>query len=96
MAIAEFEAAYATAVPEAESKTSGGSPGQNARPAAQPSRPNQPSAQPSRPNQSSAQPSRPNQPSSPAGVSPGGFPSQSRPSGGSGSGNYSPQSGYKY
>lgn len=86
MAIAEFEAAYATAVPEAESKTSGGSPGQNARPAAQPSRPNQPSAQPS----------RPNQPSSPAGVSPGGFPSQSRPSGGSGSGNYSPQSGYKY
>ena len=80
MAIAEFEAAYATAVPEAESKTSGGSPGPNARPAAQPARPNQPGARPS----------------SPAGVAPGGFPSQSRPSGGSGSGNYSPQSGYKY
>ena len=90
MAIAEFEAAYATAVPEAESKTSGGSPGPNARPAAQPARPNQPSAQPARPNQPGARPS------SPAGVAPGGFPSQSRPSGGSGSGNYSPQSGCKY
>lgn len=84
MAIAEFEAAFATAVPDTApqpgspggGKPSGGGPGQAPRPpAGQSARPPSPPA------------SRPASP-------PGAFPSQARPGGGTG--NYSPQSGYNY
>ncbi|KAG5675022.1 hypothetical protein PVAND_004962 [Polypedilum vanderplanki] len=79
-AIAEFEAALATAVPEPASASSVG----NAP------RPGTPSIN------SSAGASRPGQqsPSPPSSAAASGFGSQTRPGGGSGS--YSPQSGYKY
>lgn len=83
LAIAEFEAAFATAVPDTNPQPV--APGGGARPATggagQAPRP------PAVPN---ARPSSPSRPASP----PGAFPSQPRPGGGSG--NYSPQSGYNY
>jgi len=91
-AIAEHEAALATAVPDTAGSSGVSSPG-GQRPPSGPSSQPRPQSGPSPPAGTSfggTQP-RPGSPSPPA--SPG-FSNQPRPGGGSGS--YSPQSGYKY